>query len=70
MITKKFLTAEDDVVITETVKSGHGPDRLYPYFKNKYEGFEYEELSYAIRRLGLQGLRDKQGDPGQILPST
>jgi hypothetical protein len=70
MIKTKFLTAEDDKVITDTVKSGYGPDRLYPYFKNKYPEFEYDELVYAIRRLALQGLRDKQGDPGQLLLTT
>lgn len=69
-ITNKFLTAEDDVLITDTVKSGHGPDRLLPYFRAKYDGFEFEELVYAIRRLGLQGLRDGQGDSSTLMKTV
>jgi hypothetical protein len=58
----KFLQPEDDSVITETVKSGFGADRLLPYFKHKYPGIDHNEVFQRIRSLGLSGLRAGMGD--------
>ena len=56
------LTKEDDQLLSDQVRQGFGPDRLYPYFASKYSDFTLADLTYAIRRLGLAGLRDGQGD--------